>query len=385
MNALCVMCSSCHNLLDLTSFTKNQLKKKRQPRCKNCVQTEVLGKVKGQNKSWEVLQVQAGETTSWPTASFKPKTVVFSLPEEDGPTISPSSTNNKIYVVVEKGHKPGLAIKPKADVTGSSPTLSRSISPSSSSDTPANGATRYQHVSECFNPQPDQCVVAQETPTTNTTKAKVAKDQKTNSATANENERSKDPSNLVVHDSQVSMQIIMRNEIQCLNHQNSELKRLLREQQEEFERQKEMFVRELQQKNMQIAQMFLKWESLMGAYELAVSKLNERRRKDYAEMQGMPSRATAYPFNTPPRHSAESSWSQDHYGSRHFQSSPGYMEQHVIQDRHPNMTLREQETNSWEYEQAKRLAEHKQGEKSYVRDWRYGSGSQSAENYSPRT
>jgi hypothetical protein len=325
----------------------------------------VLGKVKGQNKSWEVLQVQAGETTSWPTASFKPKTVVFSLPEEDGPTISPSSTNNKIYVVVEKGHKPGLAIKPKADVAGSS---SRSISPSS--DTLANGTTRYQHGS----------------PTTTTTKEKAAEDQKSNSAAVNENEQNRDPSNLVVHDSQVSMQIIMRNEIQCLNHQNSELKRLLREQQEEFERQKEMFVRELQQKNMQIAQMFLKWEGLMGAYEVAVSKLNERRRKEYAEMQGVPTRATAYPFNTPPRRtSPESSWSQDHYESRHFQSSPVYMEQHVIQDRHPNVTLREQETNAWEYQQAKRLAEHKQGGKSYVRDLRYGSGSQSAENYSPRT
>jgi len=96
------MCSSCQKLLDLQSFTKNQLKKKREPRCKSCVQTEVLGKIKGQNKSWEVLRVPAGAVTSWPQASFRPKTAVFSLQNQDSP-INAQNNDKKIRVLVAKG------------------------------------------------------------------------------------------------------------------------------------------------------------------------------------------------------------------------------------------------------------------------------------------
>lgn len=96
------MCSSCKTLLDLQSFTKNQLKKKREPRCKSCVQTEVLGKIKGQNKSWEVLRVPAGAVTSWPQASFRPKTAVFSLQNQDNP-INAQNNDKKIRVLVAKG------------------------------------------------------------------------------------------------------------------------------------------------------------------------------------------------------------------------------------------------------------------------------------------
>jgi len=96
------MCSSCNKLLDLQSFTKNQLKKKREPRCKQCVQTEVLGKIKGQNKSWEVLRVPAGAVTSWPQASFRPKTAVFSMQSQDNP-LNIQNNDKKIRVLVAKG------------------------------------------------------------------------------------------------------------------------------------------------------------------------------------------------------------------------------------------------------------------------------------------
>lgn len=96
------MCSSCKKLLDLQSFTKNQLKKKREPRCKSCVQTEVLGKIKGQNKSWEVLRVPAGAVASWPQASFRPKTAVFSLQNQDK-SLNTQNNDKKIRVLVAKG------------------------------------------------------------------------------------------------------------------------------------------------------------------------------------------------------------------------------------------------------------------------------------------
>lgn len=102
MNTLCVLCSSCHQLLDLQSFTKNQLKKKREPRCKTCVQTEVLGKIKGENKSWEVLRVPANATTSsWPQASFRPKTAVF-VQNQDNPLNPLQNNDNSVRVLVAR-------------------------------------------------------------------------------------------------------------------------------------------------------------------------------------------------------------------------------------------------------------------------------------------
>jgi len=105
---LCVMCNSCNRLLDLQSFTKNQLKKKREPRCKECVQEEVLGKIKGENKSWEIMQVQAGETDMWPHHSFKPKTAVFSLRDDRYDKYkeeSPQSQGSISVLVAKKGQK----------------------------------------------------------------------------------------------------------------------------------------------------------------------------------------------------------------------------------------------------------------------------------------
>lgn len=102
MNTLCVLCSSCNQLLDLQSFTKNQLKKKREPRCKSCVQTEVLGKIKGENKSWEVLRVPANATTSsWPQASFRPKTAVF-VQNQDNPLNPLQNNDNSVRVLVAR-------------------------------------------------------------------------------------------------------------------------------------------------------------------------------------------------------------------------------------------------------------------------------------------
>jgi len=91
--------------LDLHYFTKNQLKKKREPRCKDCVQKEVLAKIR-QNKAWDIMQVPAGETSSWPHASFKPKTAVFAVHGQHTNVSSPAQpTNEQITVLVAKGQQ----------------------------------------------------------------------------------------------------------------------------------------------------------------------------------------------------------------------------------------------------------------------------------------